>query len=316
MKLHYPKILLFLIPLNILITSSSNAHNKNKPCITQHTPSTTSRVLSECDLYMSSYDNDPDMKSVKENFDRQISQRFEEYEERMNIKRQNCKEQCDKDIQEIIVKDKVQKSLEEKVEKCCLMCGCGLGGVAASVGIIGPIAVNEWTKAALVAAAKKGIEVGMAKAIEELGKIVELNQFNLFNWTAIVTPTTYYKPMELVTMVSKAYYECIDSNASSDFLFCQAIESMGKESYTLPLPTITREAAKAAEVAHKAAKATEGAQVVEVTISSSNAYTAIGYSVTAILIIVLVMIIIYLILRYRRKKKMNKKEQYTKLLKE
>nr|SPJ13204.1 rifin PIR protein,putative [Plasmodium sp. DRC-Itaito] len=46
----------------------------------------------------------------------------------------------------------------------------------------------------------------------------------------------------------------------------------------------------------------------------AHLYSAIGYSVLAILIIVLVMIIIYLVLRYRRKKKMNKKAEYTKLL--
>ncbi|EUR74242.1 hypothetical protein PFBG_01598 [Plasmodium falciparum 7G8] len=47
MKLHYSKILLFSIPLNILVTSS-HAHNKNKPSITSHhTPRYTSRVLSE-----------------------------------------------------------------------------------------------------------------------------------------------------------------------------------------------------------------------------------------------------------------------------
>nr|SPJ13222.1 hypothetical protein PBILCG01_0040700 [Plasmodium sp. DRC-Itaito] len=48
----------------------------------------------------------------------------------------------------------------------------------------------------------------------------------------------------------------------------------------------------------------------------AHLYSAIGYSVLAILIIVLVMIIIYLILRYRRKKKMKKKDQYEKLLEE
>ncbi|ETW52026.1 hypothetical protein PFUGPA_05970 [Plasmodium falciparum Palo Alto/Uganda] len=132
MKMHYSEILFFSLSLNILITSSY-AHNKNKPHITQHTPTNTTRVLSECNLYMPNYDNDADMKSVKENFDRQTSRRFEEYEERVKDKRQKCKEQCDKEIQKIILKDKIQKSLEEKVEKGCLRCGCGLGGVAASI---------------------------------------------------------------------------------------------------------------------------------------------------------------------------------------
>ncbi|ETW18789.1 hypothetical protein PFFVO_02290 [Plasmodium falciparum Vietnam Oak-Knoll (FVO)] len=126
MKLHYTKILLFSLPLNILTASYTT--NKNKPYIKErHIPTSRSRVLSECDIYTSIYDNDEDMKSVKENFDRQTSQRFEEYEERMNEKRQKCKEQCDKDIEQIILRDKTKKSLEEKVENICLRCGCGLG---------------------------------------------------------------------------------------------------------------------------------------------------------------------------------------------
>ncbi|SCM18859.1 PIR protein, putative [Plasmodium sp.] len=315
MKLQYSKILLFSLPLNILL-SSSYENNKNEPYITIHTRINTSRVLSECDTHTSIYDDDTDMKSVKENFDRQTSERFEEYEQRTITKRQKYKEQCERDIQQIILKDKIEKSLTEKVEKGCLRCGFGLGCVAAGVGIFGAIAVNEVKKAALVAAAQKGIEVGMAKAIDELGKIVELSQLDLFNWSSIITPTTYYKPMELVPIVSRAYYACTDSKDASNYLFCQATKAWDQKSSTLALQTITREAAKIAAEAGKASKATEEAQVVEVTISSSNAYTAIGYSVTAILIIVLVMIIIYLILRYRRKKKMNKKEQYTKLLRQ
>ncbi|ETW55306.1 hypothetical protein PFUGPA_02695 [Plasmodium falciparum Palo Alto/Uganda] len=167
MKLHYIKILLFSLPLNILV------HDKNKPYITPHTPTTTSRVLSECDIPTSNYDNDADMKSVKENFDRQTSQRFDEYEERMSKKRQKCKEQCEKDIKQIILKDKMEKSLAEKVEKGCLRCGCGLGGVAASVGIFGTVAVKELTKAAITTAmelAKEAAEQAGAAAAADAGK--------------------------------------------------------------------------------------------------------------------------------------------------
>ncbi|ETW27267.1 hypothetical protein PFFCH_05306 [Plasmodium falciparum FCH/4] len=42
---------------------------------------------------MPNYDNDPEMKEMMENFDRQTSQRFKEYDERMIEKRQKCKEQ-------------------------------------------------------------------------------------------------------------------------------------------------------------------------------------------------------------------------------
>ncbi|EWC78901.1 surface antigen, partial [Plasmodium falciparum UGT5.1] len=263
-------------------------HSKNKPYITSH-HTQTNRSLCECDIRSSIYDNDEDIKSVKECFDRQTSQRFEEYEERMKGKRQKRKEERDKNIKKIIEKDKMDKSLAEKVEKGCLRCGCALGGVAAVVGIFGAIAVNEVKKAALVAAAQTGIEEGIKVAIEKLGNIVGLSQFNVFDWTAMVTPKTYDQSMELVTMVSKAYYECSELENASDFLFCQAIESMGKESYTLPLPTITREAAKAARAARDAAKTTEAAQIELANATSTHLYSAIGYSVLAIFIIVLVM---------------------------
>ncbi|EWC75602.1 surface antigen [Plasmodium falciparum UGT5.1] len=314
MKLHYSKILLFVLPLNILLTLY-HVHNKNKPYITQHTPTTTSRLLCECELYAPrNYDNDPEMKSVKENFDRQTSERFEEYDERMKDKRQKRKEERDKNIQGIIEKDKMDKSLAEKVEKVCLRCGCGLGGVAASVGIFGAIAVNEVKKAALVVAAQKGIKVGIAKAIDELGKIYVLSEFKLINWDAMVTATTYDKPMELVEIVRKAFYECIDSNAGSDYLFCQATKAMDVQPKVSALHVISTQAAEAAGAARKAAQTVEETHISLANAESAHLYSAIGYSVLAILIILLVMVIIYLVLRYRRKKKMNKKEQYTKLL--
>ncbi|EUR82669.1 rifin [Plasmodium falciparum IGH-CR14] len=308
MKLHYSKILLFSLPLNIL------AHNKNKPYITPHARTTTSRVLSECDIETSIYDNDPDMKYVKENFDRQTSQRFEEYEERMIKNRQKCKEQCEKDIKQIILKDKIDKSLEEKIEKGCLRCGCGLGGVAAGVGIIGPAAVKGLENAALLAASQMGIDVGIKAAIDGLGNIAGLSDFSLIKWHGMVTPTTYYKPMNLISIVSKEYYKCTEPGNTIDTLFCQATKAWDAQRSTLGLETVSRQAAEVAGAAGRAAKAAEEAQIGEVTIASSNAYSAIGYSVLAILIILLIMVIIYLILRYRRKKKMNKKVQYTKLL--
>ncbi|KNG74542.1 rifin [Plasmodium falciparum IGH-CR14] len=275
-------------------------HNKNKSYITpRHKPTPISRVLSECDLYISSCDNDPDMKSVKENFDRQTSQRFEEYEKRMIKNRKRCKEQCDKDIQEIIVKDKVEKSLSEKVEKGCLKCGCGLGGVAAGVGIIGPVAVKGLENAALLAAAQKGIEAGIEAAIRGLEKIYVLSDFKLINWAAKINGTNFLKPNSLVEIVNEAYYKCIDVEAPTDSLFCGAMEGLGKRSYTLPLETISQMAADAAGKANKAAKTAEAAQIASVNAESAHLYSAIGYSVTAILIIVLVMFnqfIIYIFL--------------------
>ncbi|KNG74214.1 rifin [Plasmodium falciparum IGH-CR14] len=308
MKLHYTKILLFSLPLNIL------AHNKNKPYITPNIPTTTSRVLSECDIHTSIYDNDKDMKSVKENFHRQTEQRFHEYDKRMIKNRQKRKEKCDKEIQKIILKDKMEKSFAEKLEKCCLRCGCGLGGVAASVGIIGAIAVNEVKKAAFVAAAQKGIDAGIKVAIDKLGNIVGLSEYNLFDWTAMVTSTTYNQRMELVGIVSKVYNDCTDVQAAKTTLFCMATKAMGNEPKVIPIQVISEQAADAAVAAGEAAKAAKEADITLANTASYSSYIAIAYSVIAILIILLIMIIIYLILRYRRKKKMNKKSQYTKLL--
>lgn len=95
-------------------------YNKKNPyIITSHTPSQeslkTCRSLCECDLYTSIYDNDPEMQKVIQEFDNRTSQRFEEYDRRMVKNRQKCKERCDKEIEQIIVKDKIEKELTEKL---------------------------------------------------------------------------------------------------------------------------------------------------------------------------------------------------------
>ncbi|KOB87477.1 hypothetical protein PFDG_03565 [Plasmodium falciparum Dd2] len=325
-------------------------HNKNKSYITpQYTRNT--RLLCECELYTSIYDNDTEIKAVMGNYNQQTSQRFEEYQERMKEKRQKRKEQRDKNVQEIIEKDKREKSLAQKVEKGCLMCGCGLGGVAASVGIFGTVAVKEWTKAATVAAiaaAKKagaaaaeavGAEAGIKTVISGLQKLgvstlghKELGSFiNPENYTNAIfiskSVQVKYNGSNCLALFSRTRSGPVDLEP-----FCTWVTEQSKSvaniremlqgnsvSYTKvtekAVETIVSDAKKAA------GKATEKA--IEEAIKSSTAgvqakyascQTAIIASVVAILIIVLVMIIIYLVLRYRRKKKMNKKAHYTKLL--
>ncbi|SOV83716.1 PIR protein [Plasmodium reichenowi] len=159
MKVHYINILLFALPLNILVNTY-----KKKPSITHHTPKIpTTRSLCECELYeLANYDNDLEMKRVMQQFEDRTSQRFEEYDERMKTTRQKCKEQCDKEIQKIILKDKLEKelmdkfstlhtdiqseaiptcvcekSLADKVEKTCLRCGGILGTAVPELGAIG-----------------------------------------------------------------------------------------------------------------------------------------------------------------------------------
>ncbi|ETW45941.1 hypothetical protein PFMALIP_05992 [Plasmodium falciparum MaliPS096_E11] len=312
MKLYYSKILLFSLILNILVPSSY-AHNKNKQYISARTPTTTSRVLSECDINTSIY-NDQDMQSVKENFDRQTSQRFEEYEQRMIGKRKKCKEQCDKDIQQIILKDKIETSLAQKVEKCCLGCGCGLGGVATSVGIFGALGTYGWkvaaTATAIELATKEGIDAGVSAAIAEIQKIHFIKSLSFIDWSKFIHVSNYSTVEGLVD----AFTAAINSNGYT----CAVTEGNISRACNGILSSRNAWLNRVVQAGEKAAAAkttaVEADELGKVTATSSNAYGAIGYSVIAILIIVLVMIIIYLILRYHRKKKKNKKLQYTKLL--
>ncbi|SCM18845.1 PIR protein, putative [Plasmodium sp.] len=196
--LNYCKVLLFSVPLNILV------YNKNKPYVTPlHIRNT--RLLCECELYTSIYDNDSEMKKVLQDFDRQTSQRFKEYNGRMQEKRKNCKEQCDKNIQKIILKDKIEKQMEEKfsaleknidsndiptcickqtladkVEKKCLKCTQNLGGIVApSSGVLGGIAelgLCVWKTTALKAAIAAAKQAGAAKGLAA-GEAMGLTKF-------------------------------------------------------------------------------------------------------------------------------------------
>ncbi|ETW32596.1 hypothetical protein PFTANZ_06683 [Plasmodium falciparum Tanzania (2000708)] len=80
----------------------------------------------------------------------------------MNEKRQKSKEQRDKNVQKIIEKDKIEKSLAEKVETGCLKYGCGLGGVAGSVGLFGGLGIYGWKTAALATAKEAAKDAAMA----------------------------------------------------------------------------------------------------------------------------------------------------------
>ncbi|EUT81010.1 hypothetical protein PFAG_04229 [Plasmodium falciparum Santa Lucia] len=185
MKVHYFNILLFALPLNILV----NTHKKLS--ILHHPP--TTRLLCECKLYApANYDNDPQMKEVMENFNKQTQQRFHDYDDNMIKNRKKCKEKCDKEIQKIILKDKLEKQMEQqlitletkidtgdiptciceksladKTEKFCLNCGINVGGgVTLSSGIlggIGAVAVNAWKPKALEDAIAAALKAGSTK---------------------------------------------------------------------------------------------------------------------------------------------------------
>ncbi|SPJ10074.1 rifin PIR protein,putative [Plasmodium sp. DRC-Itaito] len=207
MKVLYINILYFSLPLNILVNSAQ----KNPSIIIHHTQ--TNRSLCECDLYMPNYDNDPQMKRVIQQFEDRTTQRFHEYDERMKEKRMQCKDKCDKEIQQIILKDKLEKELTEKfstlqtdiqsdaiptciceksmadkVEKGCLRCGYGLGTVAPNVGLLGgigihalnvlkPKAIADAIAVALQAnnanITAAGLKAGNAAGVAEVVKLVE-----------------------------------------------------------------------------------------------------------------------------------------------
>ncbi|SOV78695.1 PIR protein [Plasmodium reichenowi] len=189
MKAHYINILLFALPLNILVHNKRN-HKSTIPLNTPKIP--TTRLLCECELYAAAnYDNDPEMKKVMQQFENRTSQRFEEYDDRMKTTRQKCKEQCDKEIQKIILKDKLEKELKDKfatlqtdiqndsiptcvceksmadkMEKECLKCTQNLGGIVApSSGVLAGIAegaLYAWKPTALDAAIKAAKEAAIA----------------------------------------------------------------------------------------------------------------------------------------------------------
>ncbi|KOB58844.1 hypothetical protein PFHG_00593 [Plasmodium falciparum HB3] len=381
MKLHYANILLFSLPLNILVASSSSNVNdqSNYVNITHHKPNIksakiqTTRLLCECDIYTSIYDKDPEMKRVMQQFDERTSERFHEYDERIQEKRKTCKEQCEKDIQKIILKDKIEKELTEKlealetniktediptcvceksvadkVEKCCLKCGGILGvGVAPSLGLLGGIGglvINNWTntpfyktflvfaeKQDIAAGTKAGDAAGVAKVIELVKSVFGINSIADKALGTVFHAKNYADP----TVITQSVYSefeatCLTSASEDSSLLCAFGMNEGlvigkpvstKAVIGASVKKIVTQATNAAtQAADTTAKETTKrlieAEVSKITSAGTNLYTGIVYSVTAILIIVLVMVIIYLILRYRRKKKMKKKLQYIKLLKE
>ncbi|ETW27001.1 hypothetical protein PFFCH_05577 [Plasmodium falciparum FCH/4] len=222
MKIHYINILLFVIPLNILINDQRN-HKSTTP----HTPKIpTTRLLCECDIYTSIYDNDPQMKAVMENYNRQTSDRFKEYDERMKTTRQKCKEQCDKEIQKIVLKDKIdkeltekfatlqtdiqsdsiptcicEKSMADKTEKFCLNCSKNMGAIAPWWGLVCGVGYAGWSHYVPIAVAKAAMDAGMNVIIhflEGLGvkklipeiceKISSTGQYaNIINFSSIIS---------------------------------------------------------------------------------------------------------------------------------
>ncbi|EUT79325.1 hypothetical protein PFAG_05892 [Plasmodium falciparum Santa Lucia] len=330
MKVHYINILLFSLPLNILI------YNQRNHYITR-TPKATTRTLCECELYSpTNYDSDPEMKRVMQQFVDRTTQRFHEYDERMKNTRQTCKDKCDKEIQKIILKDKLEKelmdkfatlhtdiqsdaiptcvcekSVADKVEKTCLKCGGVLGGgVAPGWGLVSGLGYVGWTNYVTQTALQKGIEEGVKYGIQELKgfpglcQLIKVSQIQSFiNPANYAEITTYFSFVEKVKTT-----KCVDQVDKTP-LFCYFVSPSRESALSQRVSGIAENAAYMAEVAKKGVLE-KGAQ------ATSSLTTGITASIIAIVVIILIMIIIYLILRYLRKKKMKKKLEYIKLLKE
>ncbi|SOV81642.1 rifin PIR protein, putative [Plasmodium reichenowi] len=347
MKVHCINILLFVLPLNIMV------HNKNKSYTTLHTQ--TNRSLCECELYEpANYDNDPQVKSVMENFNKQTQQRFHEYDERMKTTRQKCKEHCDKEIQKIILKDKLEKelmdkfatlqtdikndaiptcicekSLANKMEKTCLKYTQNVAGIVApSSGVLAGIAegaLYAWKPLAIKAAKAEALAEATAAATQAGFDTVvaQLNQFlsNFNQGEGLVN---------LIPIVNKSNFKCgsvLFQNAkdlvSKSCIIDPKQQRMSSFCSTIhnsgetPFNGYAKAGAEVYEKTLESETATlTGKKVGAVDALSSSFQNAITASIIAIVVIILVMIIIYLILRYRRKKKMKKKLQYIKLLEE
>ncbi|SCM18828.1 PIR protein, putative [Plasmodium sp.] len=316
MKVHYFNIFLFSLSLNILLLAP-RAYNKRNHYITRiRKPGT--RSLCECELYApSNYDNDPEMKDIMDNFDKQTSQRFEEYNECIIKNRQKCKERWDKDIQNIILRDKIQKeltekfatldtnintkdiptcicekSIEDKMEKTCLRCGQNMGGIVPGLGLIGGAAlysIKVWKVAAIPSAIKFATKEGIKAGIQEVIEEIMTNPF----FTSI-------RHIELSNFIKGSNYHTVDGLAKA---ITTAINSTGKTCPAdgTPMSQVcdgisTNSEAWLGEVAKSGTKAAtakvttvKNATLDTIESTTTTCTTAITASLIAILIIVLIM---------------------------
>ncbi|CZT98660.1 rifin [Plasmodium falciparum NF54] len=350
MKVHYINILLFVIPLNILINDQ-----RNHKSTTHHTlkiPIT--RLLCECELYTpANYDNDPQMKEVMDNFNRQTQQRFHEYDERMVEKRMQCKDKCDKEIQKIILKDKLEKelmdkfatlhtdiqsdaiptcvcekSVADKMEKGCLRCGSILGAAMPEMGSIGgsllsalsawkPVAIEAAEKAAIAKATDLATQAGMREVVLKIEQFLKnfTEKEGLVNFTSVVNKSNFKCPTALFQNANELLSDsCIpDEVTNRTSTFCSTIAYGEKTTFE---PFAQAGATTFQETLTAKTPVLQARYTAAVKTAYGGYQTAIIASIVAIVVIVLIMVIIYKILRYRRKKKMKKKLQYIKLLEE
>ncbi|KNG78073.1 rifin [Plasmodium falciparum IGH-CR14] len=343
MKVHYINILLFALPLNILVTLC-HVNTHKKPSITPHTQ--TNRLLCECELYTpANYDNDPQMKEVMDNFNRQTQQRFHEYDERMVEKRMQCKDKCDKEIQKIILKDKLEKqmaeqlttletkittddiptcvcekSLADKTEKFCLNCSKNMGAIAPWWGLVCGVGYAGWSHYVPIAVAKAAMDAGMNVVINVL-KTLRVEKVTAVIFKEISSINDFSKVTTFADIIQqelKAVCTAMSSSPGDGTVprnICMIVQN-GRAGGVSAEQLVSKALETILDKAPKTAKAAKKIEAAKYTSTTSSLTTGITASIIAIVIIVLIMVIIYLILHYRRKKKMKKKLQYIKLLEE
>ncbi|SOS81715.1 PIR protein, putative [Plasmodium sp.] len=313
--------------IQVLMSVSS----PKNPNITSNTP--TIRSLCECEIYTSIYDDNPEMKSVMENYNRQSLQRFREYEGRIQEKRQTCKEQCDKDIEQIILKDKIEKELKQrlttletkidpndiptciceksitdKVEKGCLKCGYGLGGNVPGLGLIGGMAlytINLWKDAeiaaAIVLATKEGTKAGIAKGIEvAIERVITnfgLNKLGGKTLQGAITSETYNQPLFFSGHILDEYILKTDSLIDNSGGVFNIYEELGSYDNTKIMNILSATAKNVATKAEQAAAKTTTETTQTLTLERTTEITGVAtnYS-TAIIASIVAIIVIVLVM--------------------
>ncbi|KOB89274.1 rifin [Plasmodium falciparum Dd2] len=240
------------------------------------------------------------MKKVMEQFEDRTTQRFHEYDERMQSKRMQCKDKCDKEIQKIILKDKLEKQMEQqlttletkintddipacvceksladKVEKGCLKCAQNLGGIVVPssgvLGGIGEFGLSVWKPAAL-AAAKEFAEKAGAAAGKAAGDIKDKLFPDIFK--NFVNTKPYTEVTNLGSSILGKYKTTCESlekgftasTSCTKFQLSLRIHLPGGNTYGTPASTaIPRGLKGILENATKTAKAAELAESTNVT---------------------------------------------------
>ncbi|MBZ2160253.1 hypothetical protein K1I93_09355, partial [Streptococcus australis] len=178
-----------------------------------------------------------------DDFHHQTQKRFHEYEQRLIKNRKECKEQCEQNIQKLILKEKVEKELTEKfsalqidisthdiptcvceksvadkTEKFCLKCGYGLGGALTSWEIFGYTGIYGWANYAALLAHEAGVKAGIKVVIDMFSTYPGLIRLPGVDLTKMINGSNFNIPMELVKIVQGLNNKLC--NPSSTEVFC------------------------------------------------------------------------------------------------